>query len=185
MATPRLAFSRGSFKQLSSYAVSAESILFSLMTPSKTILIAEDSESDHRLLVRSLKNLGVINPIQIVQDGMAAIHYLAGLDEFSDRSRFPIPSILFLDLKLPKSDGLEVLNFIASHLPHQGLLKIALTGVSDRMLIDQAYALGANSFLRKPIRMDDLQGILGFFKDYWTVSKQSMTRTLLPKRPMV
>ena len=139
------------------------------MSSNKTILIAEDSEQDLQMLLRAFQSSGVQNPVRIVHDGVEAIRYLSGDGDFSDREKYPFPSILLLDLNMPKKDGFAVLNYLEEHLLSSKLLKIVLTGLSDRRLIDKAYHMGANSFLHKPTRPEDLQNLVHFFKDYWLV----------------
>ena len=71
------------------------------LNPSATILLVEDEPSDVFLMKRALKNAQIPNPLQMVGDGQEAINYLSGVDKYSDRTQFPIQSIVFLDLKLP------------------------------------------------------------------------------------
>jgi CheY-like chemotaxis protein len=126
------------------------------MTTERTILIAEDSDTDLQSLLYSISTAGVQNHIQIVSDGQSAINYLQGTGVYQDRTRHPVPSILILDLNLPMRDGFEVLNHIGEHLLGSKILKIVLTGYMVRRLIDKAYGMGANSFLHKPVRAADL-----------------------------
>ncbi|MDB6053748.1 MAG: response regulator receiver protein [Verrucomicrobiales bacterium] len=139
------------------------------MSLEKTILIAEDSEQDLQMLLRAFETAGVQNPLRVVRDGLAAIQYLAGKGIYANREKFPFPTILLLDLNMPKKDGFDVLNYIGEHLLNSKLLTIVLTGVSDRRLIDKAYDMGANSFLNKPTRTEDMKNLVTFFKDYWLI----------------
>src|SRR5512146_3309619 len=77
-----------------------------------TLLIVEDQENDALFLKHALKKAGVNNPVQVVEDGQQAIDYLSGQGRYADRAAFPIPSLIFLDLKLPQISGLEVLHWI-------------------------------------------------------------------------
>ncbi|MDB6053747.1 MAG: putative response regulator, CheY [Verrucomicrobiales bacterium] len=140
------------------------------MTNTKTILIAEDSEQDLQMLLRSFHNAGVQNPFHVVRDGLAAIHYLGGTGAYQDRSKFPFPSILLLDLNMPRKDGFDVLAFLREHSLSTNLLTVVLTGLADSRLIDKAYMLGAHSFLRKPTRPEELQNLANFFKDHWLLA---------------
>src|SRR5215203_3421143 len=84
----------------------------SVMTTEGAILLVEDSEDDVFLMKRALKNAGITNRLCVVEDGQQAVDYLSGVGEFADRSTHPIPSVVFLDLKLPLKGGLEVLGWI-------------------------------------------------------------------------
>ncbi|MDB6055083.1 MAG: putative response regulator, CheY [Verrucomicrobiales bacterium] len=139
------------------------------MSSEKTILIAEDSEQDLQMLLRAFQSAGVQNPVQVVPDGLEAIRYLSGEGPYANREKYPFPAILLLDLNMPKQDGFAVLSFLEERSIGSKLLKIVLTGLSDRKLIDKAYRLGANSFLHKPTRSEDLQNLVHFFKEYWLI----------------
>ncbi len=139
----------------------------SIATVKHTILIVDDCENDARLLDLALKRCGVKNPIQKVQDGAQALEYLMGLGSFEDRSKFPLPSIIFLDWRMPKKDGREVLTWLGQRAEFRRMLIIVLTGLEDRSCIDTAYEMGANSFLSKPFTSDDLDNLLAYFSGYW------------------
>jgi CheY-like chemotaxis protein len=151
------------------------------MSAEKTILIAEDSEQDLQMLLRAFQSAGVQNPVKVVHDGLEAIHYLAGVGIYADRAQYPFPSILLLDLNMPKRDGFDVLTFLEENSLSTKLLKIVLTGLSDRRLIDKAYHMGANSFLHKPTRPEDLQNLVHFFKDYWLIFNKAPSSSNLLK----
>lgn len=152
------------------------------MPPEKTILIAEDLEPDLQSLLGAIQLAGVLNPFHVVHDGQTAIHYLEGKGAYSDRERFPFPSILMLDLNMPKRHGFEVLNYLGEHLLSVRLLKIVLTGHVDRRLIDRAYGLGANSFLHKPTRSADLLNLVSFFPEYWLLAGQPKSALITPPK---
>jgi CheY-like chemotaxis protein len=157
-----------------------------LMSAEKTILIAEDSLQDLQMLLRAFESAGVQNPVKVVHDGFEAIQYLAGEGIYSDREQYPFPSILLLDLNMPKRDGFDVLNFLEQNALSKKLLKIVLTGLSDRRLIDKAYHMGANSFLHKPTRPEDLQNLVHFFKEYWLIfNKPPGSSSLFKSRQML
>jgi CheY-like chemotaxis protein len=137
------------------------------LNPSATILLVEDSPDDVFLMKRAMKNAQILNPLQVVVDGHETINYLSGVDKFSDRTQFPIPSIIFLDLKLPYKNGFEVLTWIRSQ-PHLDLtLVIVLTSSSEERDIAQCFRLGACSFLVKPPTPAMLTELMVSLKDYW------------------
>src|SRR6185503_10901677 len=92
----------------------------------------------------------VTNPLQIVNDGAAAIRYLSGTGEFEDRKRFPLPCLLLLDLNLPRRSGLEILKWVREQPRLQSVPVVLLTSSSHSRDIHSAYTLGANGYLVKP-----------------------------------
>jgi CheY-like chemotaxis protein len=137
------------------------------LNPNATILLVEDEPSDVFLMKRALKKAQILNPLQVVSDGQEAINYLSGVDKFSDRTQFPIPSIIFLDLKLPYKNGFEVLEWIRTQ-PHLGLtLVMVLTSSSEERDVAQCYRLGARTFLVKPPNQTMLTDLMLSLKDFW------------------
>jgi CheY-like chemotaxis protein len=134
----------------------------------KAILLAEDSPDDEQLFKIVLKKNWVDNPVIVVRDGAEAIAYLDGKGEFADRSKHPLPDILFLDLKMPGVDGFAVLEWLREQpAVKKGLLVIVLTQFGDHNQIRKAYALGATSFLPKPFTGEDLENLIRHFNGRW------------------
>src|SRR5438128_2710095 len=129
----------------------------------KAILLAEDLEDDAAFLRRVLEKAGVANPIVIVRDGVEAIAYLKGEGEFSDRQKFPIPGILFLDLKMPGKGGFEVLEWLKHQPEWKDLLIVVVSGYDELREIKRAYALGAHTFLVKPCKQEDIANLVKSF----------------------
>ena len=119
------------------------------MSAVKTILIADDDESDVFFLKRALAKTGAYN-LQVVSDGRQAIEYLAGEGAFADRQRFPQPSCVIVDLKLPEKDGLEILEWMKSSANCSKIPALVCSGCEHAAQIDRARQLGAFSFLPKP-----------------------------------
>jgi CheY-like chemotaxis protein len=138
----------------------------------KPILQVEDDPNDVFLLQRAIKKAGVENPLQIASDGQEAIDYLQGAGKFADRATFLFPSLVLLDLKLPRVMGLEVLRIIRQQ--HGNALPVLiLSGSGEESDIAAAYRLGANGFLTKPAQNDKLEEIVRAIKDFWlTYNKQ-------------
>src|SRR2546430_1258148 len=132
-----------------------------------TILIADDLEDDVFLIRRSLQKANVANPLQVVRDGAEAIAYLEGSGKFVNRNKYPLPGLLLLDLKMPRTDGFEVLRWVRQQPGLKALRVIVLTSSEDIRDVNQAYECGANSFLVKPMDFENSVEIGKFVKDYW------------------
>lgn len=133
----------------------------------QTILLVEDSEDDVFLMKRALKESNILNPLQIAVHGQHAIDYLAGTGKYADRVQHPLPSLIFLDLKLPFKHGFEVLQWIREQPGLAAILVIVLTSSSEERDIQQAYRLGARSFLVKPPTQEMLVELMLSLKNYW------------------
>jgi CheY-like chemotaxis protein len=140
-----------------------------------TILIVEDDRNDVFFLQYAFEAAGIRNPVQVVADGQEAIHYLAGQGRYADRERFPFPCLVLLDLKLPVTMGLEVLEWIQHQPKFRNLLVVVLTSSSDISDVDRAYQLGARSFLVKPLSVDKRLEMARLIKQYWLELNQPPT----------
>jgi len=121
-----------------------------------TLLLVEDSEDDVILFRRTLKKTGLAVRFMQVDDGQRALDYLAGIGEYQDPVRFPRPSLVLLDLKLPLRDGHEVLQWARSRRDLDPVCFVMLTSSSEPADVERAYALGANCYLTKSISPETL-----------------------------
>ena len=135
------------------------------------MLIADDSESDIFFLLRAFSASRVKNPVYVVRSGAEAIQYLAGEGKFSNRERFPVPKIVFLDLKMPPPDGLEVLRWKETRDDLPRMLWVAMSNFDVVKTINEAYAAGATTFLTKPLDGADVKNLIEAFDQYWTISE--------------
>ena len=127
------------------------------------LLLVEDNEDDVFFMRRALTGAHVINPLYVVEDGQAAVDYLAGAGKYADRDSYPLPAVLFLDLKLPYLSGHEVLAWIRRQKELDALLVIVLTSSNEASDLSRCYALGANSYLVKPPTPDQLEELAKSF----------------------
>jgi CheY-like chemotaxis protein len=134
---------------------------------SKAILLVDDSEDDVFFMQRALKSAAISNPVMVVDDGQKAIDYLAGTGQFGDRAAFPLPGLIFLDLKMPGRKGLEVLEWIRQQDSLRHIVVVILTSSQEPSDLRNAYRLGANSFLVKPSTTEQLNELAGAIKTYW------------------
>jgi len=120
--------------------------------PQKHLLVVEDSEEDAMFLKRAIEQTGVSLPYSTVKDGEQAIAYLSGAREFADRIRYPFPTMMLLDLKMPKKSGHAVLEW----LKQSSLTKpkvVVYTSSAEPADIDQAMRLGAFAYIVKPLSL--------------------------------
>ena len=132
-----------------------------------TILLVEDNEDDAYFMKQALRDAEIINPLRHVEDGQAAIDYLAGRGEFADRTKHPLPMVVFLDLKLPYKTGHEVLEWIRSQPALEKLVVIVLTSSDEPVDLKRSYQLGANSYVVKPPTPEQLLDLAEAFKLWW------------------
>ncbi|HSU53538.1 MAG TPA: response regulator [Candidatus Dormibacteraeota bacterium] len=120
------------------------------------ILIADDDANDIFFLRRAFSKAGLSVCVQDVPDGEKAIEYLSGTNSYADRAQFPIPVLLFLDLKMPKINGFEVLEWLRtrSDLPNLKVVVLSSSGLQND--IQKAQALGAHDYRIKPADLGDM-----------------------------
>lgn len=129
----------------------------------KLILLIEDNASDEKLTLHALRSCGVANDVVVRRDGAAALSYLLGDGGHEGE---PLPTIVLLDLKLPKLDGLEVLREIRTHERTKLLPVIVLTASKLDEDVARCYQLGANAYVRKPldfVQFTEATKVLGKF----------------------
>ncbi len=137
------------------------------MTTHRAILLVEDNEDDVFLMKRALKAARVTNPLYVVEDGQEAVDYLGGAGKFADRESYPLPAVVFLDLKLPLISGHDVLAWIRRQYALESVVVIVLTSSNEASDLSRSYALGANSYLVKPPTPEQLEELAKAFKWYW------------------
>jgi CheY-like chemotaxis protein len=131
------------------------------------ILVAEDSEDYALILQSAMTSLGWKNPIRIVHDGKEVIEYLSGEGKYSDREAWPFPSVMFLDIKMPQTDGFDVLRWMRDHPKCSVLPTMMFSTSDDERDVQLAYDLGANAYFVKPALVSELKGILQTAHEFW------------------
>ena len=116
----------------------------------RDILIVENNSDDLFFLKRALRNAGITDTLYSVSDGRSAISYLEGTNDYADRQRWPLPWLIFLDLKLPYKSGIEVLEFIRSRPELQPINVVVVTSSEDDKDMRRTTELGVNAYLLKP-----------------------------------
>lgn len=135
----------------------------------KEILLVEDTADDEKLILLSLKKNHISNTVNVVRDGQEALDYLLG----SDREQRELPTVVLLDLKLPKIDGIEVLQRIRANEKTKLLPVVILTSSDEEQDRLASYGLGANSYVRKPVDFNEFGDAVKQLGLYWLVLNQS------------
>jgi len=139
----------------------------SLAIDCEVILLAEDNENHILLIRRAFEQAGLVNPLYVVSDGEEAVAYLKGQGKYANREEYPLPCLLLLDLKMPRKDGFEVLEWLRQQPTFSSLRVVVLTTSEELRDVNRAYRLGANSFLTKPVDFRDFVQLSSAIKGYW------------------
>jgi CheY-like chemotaxis protein len=134
---------------------------------SQTLLLVEDNSADVFIFNRVARKALIENPIQVARDGQEAVDYLAGNGKFADRSQFPLPGLILLDLKLPLKDGFEVLQWMRKEPALASIPVVILTSSSEPRDTERARALGALCYLLKPPTPESLAELLEGLRISW------------------
>ncbi len=134
---------------------------------SMTILLVEDNPDDEILTVRELQKQHLVNEIIAVRDGVEALEYLFGTGQYAKRDVHDLPTVVLLDLKLPKVDGLEVLRRIRADDRTKCIPVVVLTSSDDQRDVVESYRLGANSYVCKPVNFKEFQEAVRQVQFYW------------------
>jgi two-component system response regulator len=135
----------------------------------KNILLVEDNPDDVALTLRAFKKNNIANEVIVVGDGREALDYLFGAGKYKDRDMKRVPAVILLDLKLPKIDGLEVLQRIRADTRTKLLPVVILTSSKEDQDILGSYKLGANSYIRKPVDFNKFVDAVRQLELYWMV----------------
>jgi len=136
---------------------------------SKTILLAEDNPDDVTLTLRALKKSNILNEVIVAEDGVEALDYLFGTGKFAGRDTGVMPQVVLLDIKMPKMDGLEVLQRMRADERTKLLPVVVLTTSSEDKDRVESYKLGANSYVRKPVDFNQFADAVRQLGLYWLV----------------
>lgn len=139
----------------------------------KMILLVEDNADDEVLTLRALNKHKIANRIDVVRDGAEALDYLFAKGAYANRDPLDLPQVILLDLKLPKVDGLEVLRQIRSDPRTRMLPVVVLTSSKEEQDMIQAYSIGVNSYVRKPVDFNQFVDAIGQLGLYWLVLNEA------------
>ena len=136
--------------------------------PPAELLLVEDNPDDLELILRSLSRPPFQGRVFAVRDGAEALDFLFGTGIYASRAGNPPPKVILLDLKLPKVTGKEVLKRVRSDERLRRVPVVILTSSRQERDVAESYALGANSYVVKPVRFDELSRVIGQTGLYWT-----------------
>ena len=138
-----------------------------MIAEQEIILAVEDNDDDIALISRAFRKAAIVNQLRFVSDGEQAVGYLKGEGQYADRQQSPLPSLILLDLKLPRKSGLEVLAWVRDQPGLKRIPIVVLTSSKQSTDLERAYDLGVNSYLVKPVAFDDLLEMIKALKLYW------------------
>jgi two-component system, response regulator len=137
------------------------------------ILLVEDNGDDEALSIRALKKNGIKNDVVVMRDGVEAVQFLFGEGGASGGCGWHLPTVVFLDLKLPRLNGLEVLRQIRENNRTRMLPVVVLTSSIEKSDLLESYGLGVNSYLRKPVDFDEFSQAVQQIGRYWLELNQA------------
>ncbi len=140
------------------------------------LLLVEDNPSDEELTLRALSKQKILNDIVVVRDGVEALEFLFGEGKYEDRDLSRQPDVILLDLKLPRLGGLDVLQRIRADERTKLLPVVVLTSSSQEEDIISSYRLGANSYVRKPVKFADFTEAVRQLGVYWLLVNEPIQR---------
>lgn len=141
----------------------------------KSILLVEDNPDDEALAIRALKRHQIGNEVIVAHDGVEALDYLFGTGIYADRDTSNKPTVILLDLKLPRVDGLEVLRRLRSDERTKLLPIVVLTTSSEEQDRLNSYNLGCNSYIRKPVDFVQFSEAIRQLGIYWLLMNEVPT----------
>jgi CheY-like chemotaxis protein len=139
--------------------------------PRPVILLVDDNPHDVVLIRLAFRRVGIIDTIHLVKDGVEAMRYINGDGAYADRHQFPTPTLVLLDLKMPQTSGFDVLKWIREQPALSNVVVVVMSGSRNDADIDRAYSLGANHYLVKPTRFEEMVKMMETLKDYTAWAK--------------
>lgn len=137
------------------------------------ILLIEDNLNDAELTIRALQKNKIANKLLHLKDGSEALEFLFGIGKFEGRNINNRPKVILLDLKMPKIGGLEVLEKLKANENTKMIPVVVLTSSKENPDIEKAYALGANSYIVKPVDFEGFSKSISHLGLYWVLLNQS------------
>jgi CheY-like chemotaxis protein len=140
------------------------------------IVLVDDNPHDVVLIRLAFRRVGIIDTIHLVKDGTEAMRYIKGEGVYADRHQFPLPTLILLDLKMPQTSGFDVLHWIREQPDLAKIIVVVMSGSKNDEDVDRAYALGADSYLTKPTRFEEMVRMMETLKEYTSWCKNGKDR---------
>jgi two-component system response regulator len=139
----------------------------------RELLLIEDSKSDAELLEAALRAAKVANPVRHMMDGAQAMAFLKARENSAPVAQGEIPSVLLLDLRLPRANGFEILGYLQMSFAFSEMLKVVVSDLTYIEDIRTAYAMGAQAFLSKPVHRQDVEELVTRYPTHWELLRGS------------
>ena len=139
----------------------------------KIILLVEDNPDDEALTMRALRKHNIMNEVMVARDGAEALDYLFGTGAHQGRDLSVMPTVVLLDLKLPKVDGMEVLRRVRASVRTKLIPVVVLTSSKEERDLVESYNLGANSYVRKPVDFSEFTEAVRQLGLYWLLLNEA------------
>jgi two-component system response regulator len=136
------------------------------------ILLVEDNPDDVDLTMRAFRKTELVSTVAVARDGIQALDYLFATGQHADRDPAALPRLVLLDLKLPRLDGLQVLKRMRANPVTRTIPVVILTSSTEQRDLRSGYALGANSYIRKPVDFEQFVDALDHISTYWLEMNQ-------------
>lgn len=140
----------------------------------KTVLLVEDNHQDEKLILRALKKVNLVNQVEVVRDGQQALDYLFARGDFAGRSPADLPTVVLLDINLPRVSGLDVLAQLRADRRTHLLPVVILTSSDEDRDRLRSYQSGANSFVRKPLDFTEFAETVARLGVYWVAVNEPL-----------
>ncbi len=137
------------------------------------LLLVEDNPDDVELTLLALQEDRIINRVKVVQDGVEALDFIFGTGQYEGRDTNRRPNLILLDLKLPKIDGIQVLEKLKSNEQTHKIPVVILTSSREESDVERCYDLGANSYIVKPVEFDQFRHVIKNLGYYWQILNES------------
>lgn len=137
------------------------------------ILLVEDNPDDVDLTLRAFAKSNIAKEVVVARDGVEALDYLFATGPHAGRASAPLPQLVLLDLKLPRIDGLEVLERVRANPRTRLLPVVILTSSTEERDLEKGYTLGANSYIRKPVDFQEFVEAVRHLGLYWLLLNQA------------
>jgi CheY-like chemotaxis protein len=143
----------------------------------KAILLVEDTPDDAELTIMSLKRSGLLNEVVLAEDGLEALDYLFGKGRYAGRNSQDTPALILSDIKMPRLDGIEVLQRLRADERTRLLPVVMLTTSTEDTDLARAYEAGANAYVRKPVSLSEFQEAVRQLGLFWILTNEPPKKT--------